>query len=95
MIGCASIDAALPVPERRVWELGTRLWEDCQVFAQRDLSEHEIAYLFVVEIAERRRAAAKREPVLDGLGIHGRGSAGSAASHGRFEEGCRDRHGVL
>jgi putative transposase len=47
-----------------VSELGERLWEDYQAFAQRDLSEYEIAYLFVDGIAERLRAGAKREPVL-------------------------------
>jgi putative transposase len=30
-----------------VSELGARLWEDYQAFAQRDLSEYQIAYLFV------------------------------------------------
>jgi len=43
--------------------LGAQLWEDYQAFAQRDLSEYEIAYLFVDGIAERLRAGAKREPV--------------------------------
>jgi transposase-like protein len=42
-----------------VCELGERLWEDYQAFAQRDLSEYEIAYLFVDGIAERLRAGAE------------------------------------
>ena len=36
-----------------VSQLGERLWEDYQAFAQRDLSEYEITYLFVDGIAER------------------------------------------
>jgi putative transposase len=44
-----------------VSELGERLWA---AFAGRDLSEYEIAYLFVDGIAERLRAGQKREPVL-------------------------------
>src|SRR5215471_8809735 len=45
-------------------QLGERLWEDYQAFAQRDLSEYEIRYLFVDGIAERLRPGAKREPVV-------------------------------
>jgi hypothetical protein len=30
-----------------VSQLGERLWEDYQAFAQRDLGEYEIIYLFV------------------------------------------------
>jgi putative transposase len=40
-----------------VSQLGERLWEDYQAFATRDLSEHEITYLFVDGIAERGPAA--------------------------------------
>ena len=47
-----------------VSELGERLWADYQAFAGRDLSEYEIAYLFVDGIAERLRPGQKREPVL-------------------------------
>ena len=47
-----------------VSEMGARLWEDDQNFATRDLSEYEIAYLFVDGIAERLRAGHRREPVL-------------------------------
>ena len=47
-----------------VSEMGARLWEDYQNFATRDLSEYEIAYLFVDGIAERLRAGHRREPVL-------------------------------
>src|SRR6266487_1265747 len=51
-----------------VSQLGERLWEDYQAFAQRDLSEYEITYLFVDGIAERLRPGAKREPVLAAWG---------------------------
>ncbi|MGH6874043.1 MAG: IS256 family transposase [Aestuariivirgaceae bacterium] len=47
-----------------VSELGERLWEDYQAFAQRDLSEYEIVYLFIDGIAERLRPGQKREPVM-------------------------------
>jgi putative transposase len=50
-------------------QLGERLWEDYQAFAQRDLSEYEISYLFVDGIAERLRPGAKREPVLAAWGF--------------------------
>jgi putative transposase len=51
-----------------VSELGARLWEDYQAFAKRDLSEYELAYLFIDGIAERLRPGAKREPVLAAWG---------------------------
>jgi putative transposase len=56
-----------------VSQLGERLWEDYQAFAQRDLSEYEIAYLFVDGIAERLRPGAKREPVLAAWGFTAEG----------------------
>ena len=40
-----------------------RLWADYQDFATRDLSEYDIAYLFVDGIAERIRPGHRREPV--------------------------------
>ena len=52
-----------------VSQLGERLWEDYQAFAQRDLSEYAIVYLFIDEIAERLRPGAKREPVLVAWGF--------------------------
>src|ERR1700757_3634711 len=52
-----------------VSQLGERLWEDYRAFAQRDLSEYEITYLFVDGIAERLRPGAKREPVLAAWGF--------------------------
>jgi putative transposase len=50
-------------------QLGERLWEDYQAFAQRDLSEYEIRYLFVHGIAARLLPGAKREPVLAAWGF--------------------------
>jgi hypothetical protein len=50
-------------------QLGERLWEDYQAFAQRDLGEYEITYLFVDGIAERLRPDGKREPVLAAWGF--------------------------
>ena len=44
-------------------EIGERLWADYQEFAGRDLSEYDIAYLFVDGIAERIRLGQRREPV--------------------------------
>lgn len=52
-----------------VSELGERLWADYQEFAQRDLSEYDIAYLFIDGIAERIRPGQKREPVLAAWGF--------------------------
>jgi transposase-like protein len=52
-----------------VSQLGERLWEDYQAFAQRDLSEYQIAYLLVDGIAERLRPGAKRERVLAAWGF--------------------------
>ncbi|MDX1424753.1 MAG: IS256 family transposase [Kiloniellales bacterium] len=51
-----------------VSELGERLWADYQEFATRDLSEYDIAYLFVDGIAERIRPGQRREPVLAAWG---------------------------
>ncbi len=45
-------------------EIGERLWADYQEFATRDLSEYDIAYLFIDGIAERIRPGQRREPVL-------------------------------
>lgn len=52
-----------------VSELGERLWADYQDFATRDLSEYDIAYLFVDGIAERIRPGQRREPVLAAWGF--------------------------
>jgi putative transposase len=50
-------------------EIGERLWADYQEFATRDLSEYDIAYLFIDGIAERIRPGQKREPVLAAWGF--------------------------
>jgi len=52
-----------------VSELGERLWADYQEFAARDLSEYDIAYLFIDGIAERIRPGQRREPVLAAWGF--------------------------
>lgn len=56
-----------------VSELGERLWADYQEFASRDLSEYDIAYLFIDGIAERLRPGARREPVLAAWGFTAEG----------------------
>jgi putative transposase len=66
-------DGRLLLSKTAVSQLGERLWEDYQAFAQRDLSEDEIAYLFVDGIAERLRPGAKREPVLTAWGFTAEG----------------------
>jgi putative transposase len=63
-IGDAFKDGRLLLSRTAVSQLGERLWEDYQAFAQRDLSEYEVSYLFIDGIAERLRPGAKREPVL-------------------------------
>ena len=57
-----------------VSEIGERLWADYQEFAGRDLSEYDIAYLFVDGIAERIRPGQKREPVLAAWGFTASGA---------------------
>ena len=57
-----------------VSELGERLWADYQAFATRDLSEYDIAYLFVDGIAERIRPGSRREPVLAAWGFTSAGA---------------------
>ena len=57
-----------------VSEMGERLWADYQEFAQRDLSEYDIAYLFIDGIAERIRPGQRREPVLAAWGFTGSGA---------------------
>ena len=65
----AAENGRLLLSKTAVSRLGERLWEDYQAFAQRDLSEYEITYLFVDGIAERLRPGAKREPVLAAWGF--------------------------
>jgi putative transposase len=56
-----------------VSEIGERLWADYQEFATRDLSEYDIAYLFIDGIAERIRPGSRREPVLAAWGFTAEG----------------------
>jgi putative transposase len=52
-----------------VSEIGKQLWEDYQAFKSRDLSEYDVAYLFIDGIAERIRPGQRREPVLAAWGF--------------------------
>ena len=52
-----------------VSEITERLWAEYEGFASRDLSEFEIAYLFVDGIAERLHLGQPREAVLAAWGI--------------------------
>lgn len=52
-----------------VSSLAERLWDEYEAFARRDLSDMEVAYLFLDGVAERLHAAAKREAVLCAWGI--------------------------
>ena len=62
-------DGRLLLSRTAVSELGEQLWRDYQEFATRDLSEHEIVYLFVDGIAERIRPGQRREPVMAAWGF--------------------------
>ena len=64
------VDYAAP----QITEIGERLWADYQEFASRDLSEHDIVYLFIDGIAERIRPGQKREPVLAAWGFTASGA---------------------
>ena len=77
-----------------VSQLGERLWEDYQAFAQRDLSEYEIIYLFVDGIAERETWRQTRA-CCGGLGLYDRGPSSAPAYDGRFQGRCRDGDRVL
>jgi transposase-like protein len=62
-------DGRLLLSRTAVSELGEQLWADYQDFATRDLSEHDIVYLFVDGIAERLRPGQRREPVMAAWGF--------------------------
>lgn len=47
-----------------VSEVTESLWQEYEAFAQRDLSEFDIAYLFVDGVAERLHEAAERQAIL-------------------------------
>ncbi|MFO7855975.1 MAG: IS256 family transposase [Paracoccaceae bacterium] len=67
-------DGRLLLSRTAVSELGEQLWRDYQAFAARDLSEHEIVYLFVDGIAERVRPGRRREPVMAARGFTATGA---------------------
>ena len=52
-----------------VSQVTERLWQEYEAFANRDLSEYEIAYLFADGIAERLHGGQRREAVLCAWGI--------------------------
>jgi transposase-like protein len=52
-----------------VSEITERLWAEYEAFASRDLTEFEVAYLFVDGIAERLHLGQPREAVLAAWGI--------------------------
>jgi putative transposase len=56
-----------------VSEITERLWADYEAFATRDLSEHQVLYLFVDGVAERLRPGQPREAVLCAWAIDGDG----------------------
>jgi transposase-like protein len=56
-----------------VSEITERLWAEYEAFANRDLSEFDVTYLFVDGIAERLHLGQPREAVLAAWGILGDG----------------------
>jgi hypothetical protein len=52
-----------------VSEITERLWAQYEAFCQRDLSEHDIVYLFIDGIAERLPPGQRREAVLAAWGV--------------------------
>ena len=46
-----------------------RLWDKCQAFAQRDLGDLDIVYLFLDGVAERLHLGPPRKAVLETWGI--------------------------
>jgi len=74
-----------------VSQVTERLWQEYEAFANRDLSEYEIAYLFADGIAERLHGGQRREAVLCAWGDHRRGPEGALAPLTGYEGG----HGEL
>jgi transposase-like protein len=69
------------------------LWADYQAFAQRDLSEHRLLYLFVDGLAERIHLGQPREAVLAAWGITASGQKvllGLAPASKEDTASCRD-----
>src|SRR4029077_4179124 len=52
-----------------VSEITERLWAQYEAFASRDLSDFEVVYLFVDDIAERLHLGQPREAVLAAWGV--------------------------
>jgi putative transposase len=76
-----------------VSELSERLWSEYQAFAGRDLSAHEVCYLFVDGIAERVHLGQPREAVLAAWGITTSGQkvlVGLAPATKEDTASCRD-----
>jgi putative transposase len=76
-----------------VSELTERLWADYQGFAQRDLSEHRLLYLFLDGLAERIHLGQPREAVLAAWGITASGQKvllGLAPASKEDTASCRD-----
>ena len=65
----ADEDGKSLLPRSAVSEITERLWEEYEAFATRDLSEHQLLYLFVDGVAERLRPGQRREAVLCAWGI--------------------------
>ena len=74
----------LLISKAAVSQLGERLWEDYQAFAQRErLREH----LSVCRWYRRAVAAGRQTRTSSGgLGVYGRGPSGAAAHDGRLED---------
>jgi transposase-like protein len=56
-----------------VSEVTEKLWEEYEAFATRDLSEHEVWYLYIDGVAERLRPGQRREAVLCAWAIEANG----------------------
>jgi transposase-like protein len=65
----ADTDGRSLLSRSAVSEITERLWAEYEAFAGRDLTEFEVAYLFVDGIAERLHLGQPREAVLAAWGI--------------------------
>ncbi|TMB40424.1 MAG: hypothetical protein E6J55_21510 [Deltaproteobacteria bacterium] len=78
-----------------VSEVTERLWEEYAAFATRDLSEHQLLYLFVDGVAERLRPGLAREAVLCAWGIDQEGKKVLLALKPGDQRGHGELPGVL
>src|SRR5262249_34995757 len=62
-------DGKVMLSRTAVSEVTEKLWEEYEAFATRDLSDLDLAYLFLDGVAERLRPGQKREAVLCAWGI--------------------------